>query len=111
MLSRMEGVAKSTAEHGATSAARAALSHSSARVSASQACSVAELSIAQITASPANWLAADTAGTPVQGAWKAQRLQLFWGAAPGALSQARGCCTPWRSTHMNHLVACSDWPK
>ena len=68
MLSNTVGMAKSTAEHGATSEARAALSHSSARVLASQACSVAEPSIAQTTASLANWLAADTTGTPVQDA-------------------------------------------
>ncbi len=65
---QLVGMAKSTAEHGATSGARAALSHSSARVLASQACSVAEPSIAQTTASVANWLAADTTGTPARGA-------------------------------------------
>ncbi len=84
MLSRTVGAAKSTAEHGATSAASAELSHSSASVLASQACSVAEPSIAQITASVANWLAADTTGTPARGARRILKLNIALGGKDAA---------------------------
>ena len=65
-MSKTVGTAKSTAEHGATLAGMSALFQSSTRVSASHAYRVAEPSNAQIIASVANWLAADTTGTPAQ---------------------------------------------
>ena len=74
MLSRTVGMAKFTAEQGATLAARSALFHSRASVLASHTYSVAEPSKAQMSASVAKGLAVEIAGTPAKHA----------GAADGA---------------------------
>ena len=74
MLSRMVGMAKLTAEQGATLAARSALFHSRASVLASHTNSVAEPSKAQMSASVAKGLAVEIAGTPAK---HAQQVQLM----------------------------------